>query len=78
MGNTELVNDDSDELSTDRNIFMADIAGENDAASARHSNELPEDISAQELIANAGVEDDAHRDVCRRNQRHAQRRTNTE
>ena len=69
FGFTIPVTDYSDESYNDRRVYMADTAN------SRRDNELPEDISADDLTANAGNENDAECDARReRNRLHEQRR----
>ena len=48
MGSTEIITDYSDESYTDRHVYMAHVA------SGRWDNELPKEVSADDLSANAG------------------------
>ena len=69
---TEIATDYSDESYTDRYIYMEDVGN------GRRESELLEDISAGDLTANAGNEDDVHRNARRgRNHESAQQREDT-
>jgi len=64
---TEIVTDHSDESYTDRCVYVADVGG------GHRENELPEVVSADDLTANAGNEDDTQRDARRaKNHEHEQ------
>ena len=70
-GNTVLVDYNSDEISTNRNVFMVEVVSDDDADNNRYT-ELPQDISADEATTYARFEDDHFDARRRRNQRRAQ------
>lgn len=66
---TELDTYSTYEFYSDRHVYVAD------QGNGHKDNELPEDVSADELTANAGAKDETQRDARRtRNRDHEQRR----
>ena len=72
-GDTEPATYYSNESCTDRHVYMADIAD------SHRDHELPEDISADDLTADAGNEDDTQWEARReKNRQRQQRRTDAQ